>query len=420
MSVLGLREHLTHRGNLRTSRYGWLRLTPMYSVHLVNELLDEVALRDRDGRVLDPFCGTGTTALVCGERGVACDTTDINPFLLWLADVKTHAFSADDIETARAHSTAIIAYAREQSSGTGWLPPLRHIEKWWEPRLLGELSRAWDVVLNSKPLPARWLLTIVFLRVAIATAHISFGHQSMSFKRPTGPSPTDEGQRQLLLGDEWSQGKSLFEEEWVKALEVVTAAASSEIRETPRTALIDARTLTEMLERDAYTAVITSPPYCNRMSYIRELRPYMYWMGYLTDGRSAGEMDWQAIGGTWGIATSNVARWAPDDSIDVPFDGFDEIVTRIAESSDVLSRYVSKYFHDVILHLQELVKVVEPGGSTHYIVGNSKFYDVMIPTEDIYASAFESVGFEEVVVRKLRKRTSKKELYEYLVSATKP
>lgn len=30
-----------------------------------------------------------------------------------------------------------------------------------------------------------------------------------------------------------------------------------------------------------YDTLITSPPYPNRISYIRELRPYMYWMEYL-------------------------------------------------------------------------------------------------------------------------------------------
>ncbi|WP_322490103.1 hypothetical protein [Chloroflexus sp.] len=44
---------------------------------------------------------------------------------------------------------------------------------------------------------------------------------------------------------------------------------------------------------EVFTAslVITSPPYPNRMSYIRELRPYMYWLGYLNNGRDAGELD---------------------------------------------------------------------------------------------------------------------------------
>ena len=49
------------------------------------------------------------------------------------------------------------------------------------------------------------------------------------------------------------------------------------------------------------------------MSYIRELRPYMYWLSYLRDGREAGELDWKAIGGTWGIATSRVGKWSPSE-----------------------------------------------------------------------------------------------------------
>jgi hypothetical protein len=49
---------ITFRGNLRHTRYGWLRLTPAYSVELVREL---VQARSRpDLPVLEPFCGTGT------------------------------------------------------------------------------------------------------------------------------------------------------------------------------------------------------------------------------------------------------------------------------------------------------------------------------------------------------------------------
>jgi hypothetical protein len=50
-------------------------------------------------------------------------------------------------------------------------------------------------------------------------------------------------------------------------------------------------------------------------------------------------------------------------------------------------------------------------------VGNSRFYDVLLPTQDIYAAIFEQQGFHEVRIDILRKRTSKRELFEYLVSA---
>ncbi|MBM4047703.1 MAG: site-specific DNA-methyltransferase, partial [Planctomycetes bacterium] len=79
------RESLTFKANLSLGRHGWLRLTPAYSRHLVEELV--ATLGDGD-RVLDPFCGTGTTALTCAEHGIRADTVDINPFLVWLANVK--------------------------------------------------------------------------------------------------------------------------------------------------------------------------------------------------------------------------------------------------------------------------------------------------------------------------------------------
>jgi hypothetical protein len=62
---------------------------------------------------------------------------------------------------------------------------------------------------------------------------------------------------------------------------------------------------------------------------------------------------------------------------------------------------------------------VKYGGQMNYVVGNSKFYDVLLPVEQIFAAMFREAGFNDVAVRTLRKRTSKKELYEYLVSGTK-
>jgi hypothetical protein len=183
--------------------------------------------------------------------------------------------------------------------------------------------------------------------------------------------------------------------------------------------LADARDLAGALGERA-GCVITSPPYPNRMSYIRELRPYMYWLGYIADGRAAGELDWRAIGGTWGCATSNVGRWTPPPGPPVPYPGFEDVLDRIAARSDLLSRYVHKYFHDMAAHVASLVRVLEPGATVHYIVGNSKFYDVLVPVERIYAALFEAHGLAGVRVETIRKRSSKRELFEYVASARLP
>jgi hypothetical protein len=400
------RPHLTFQGNLQSTRYGWLRLTPAYSVHLVEEILGAAVTSGT--RVLDPFCGTGTTALVCAERGLAADTTDINPFLVWLTKAKTRRYRPGDLDRLARLAPRIEAAIGGRSRTQPWVPALHQIDKWWESAVLEALGRAMAELrrIEEGTSPAVVdLLKVVFCQTMIAHSNVSFGHQSMSFAR----------RRERLPG-----AVARVAETWTRAALAVGEGAASTVATTPSVVLCDARDLRRRLAPNRYECVITSPPYPNRMSYIRELRPYMYWLGYLDHPRAAGELDWRAIGGTWGSATSNLARWAPECARRVPFAGFRPIVDRIGTRSPLLGRYVAKYFHDMALHAESLFAVTRAGGSVHYIVGNSKFYDVVLPVERIFAALFRDAGFSEPTIRTIRKRTSKKELYEFVVSARKP
>lgn len=407
-------DHLTYRGNSKHSRYGWLRLTPAFSVHLIQ---DNVRGLSPGARVLDPFCGTGTTALVCAEEGVHAETTDINPFLLWLGKAKCASYTAEDLIQAQSGSDAVLRSVRSSNGREPWVPPLFQIEKWWSAPILQKVGKARAVIedkTNEINQGALDLLKIAFCRMMIGTANVSFGHQSMSFKQ------SDD---QLCL-DMPTDSSDVVASAWREAANSVLTAAETTIALQPRFVQCDARTLTRELKAESFDCVITSPPYPNRMSYIRELRPYMYWLGYLHDSRQAGELDWEAIGGTWGCATSNLAKWNRPSDVEVPFDKFETILESIEnaneQSGSILSTYVEKYFCDMVGHVKELFTVVRPRGTIHYVVGNSKFYDVMLPVEGIFASLFESAGFEDVRIETIRKRTSKKELFEYIVSGRKP
>jgi hypothetical protein len=145
----------------------------------------------------------------------------------------------------------------------------------------------------------------------------------------------------------------------------------------------------------------------------------MYWLGFLDNGRQAGELDWQAIGGTWGCATSNLARWKPDAKAEIPYRGYKTLLSEIASHSPLLARYVEKYFEDMVQHSRELFRIVRPGGAINYVIGNSKFYDVLLPAQEILSAIFASSGFHELQVKTIRKRTSKQELFEYVVSGRK-
>jgi DNA modification methylase len=389
-------------------------LTPAFGVRLIQ---DNVRGLPSGAKVLDPFCGTGTTALICAEEGVHAETTDINPFLLWLGRAKCASYSPKDLLEAKKSSDAVIRAIRSTNGVQPWVPPLFQIEKWWAAPILEKVGKARAVIEDKKEQigeSALDLLKVIFCRVMIETANVSFGHQSMSFKQPDD---------QLLL-DMPKDIADIVASSWNDAADSILKAAESQISVQPDFVQCDARNLTRELEPDSFDCVITSPPYPNRMSYIRELRPYMYWLGYLEGARQAGELDWEAIGGTWGCATSKLMTWCRPDGLEVPYEGFGKILAAIEDaniqSGRVLSKYVEKYFCDMVGHARELFSVVRPGGTVHYVVGNSKFYDVMLPVEGIFAALFDSAGFVDTRVETIRKRTSKKELFEYIVHARKP
>ena len=401
----GQRAELTFKHNANHGRHGWLRLTPAYSVKLVNDILSR-----RTGHlcVLDPFSGTGTTALSAAMRGHRASAVDLNPFLVWLAHAKTAIYDADTLRMAdrRARHVSDLASTGGSPSQP---PPIYDVGRWWHRDNLEYLCLVKGAIDKLEPEsgPVRDLLLVAFCRALITLSNAAFNHQSMSFKTGRASAQTRMFERRARYGS--------FED---AAAVILEGAAAN----PPRPASIhlgDARDLAKALSTK-FDLLITSPPYPNRMSYIRELRPYMFWLGYLRHGRDAGELDWRSIGGTWGIATSRLTTWTR--SLDTFFPSYLEAALARIRDSDtksgaVLANYVAKYFADTWQHLNSMRRLAKPAAEVHYIVGNSKFYETLVPTELVYRDMLLRCGAREAEVRIIRKRNSKRELYEYDVVA---
>jgi DNA modification methylase len=398
------RSDLTFKHNIKQGRHGWLRLTPAYSIKIVHEI---IAAHPSLRYILDPFSGTGTTGLVCAELGLTCDLLDINPFLIWFAKAKTANYTPAQRQAAQQGAGEILLQLKTGGNDEElWFPPIKNIERWWTESRLVLLSQLHQAIEKRFPeeSPAKNLLLVAFSRLVIEWSNAAFNHQSMSFKSQT-PALFDNVERDELLAH------------FAHMVEKITDSTMAPLTGRTRVRQEDSRVVSRP-QGVLYDGVITSPPYPNRMSYIRELRPYMYWLGYLREAREAGELDWQAIGGTWGIATSRVEKWQPNGSR-IKHDGFAEMIEAIGVQSKVLANYVHKYFVDAAQHLRSVYEALAPNGKVFYVIGNSKFYDTLVPVEGIYASLLRECGFSRINVTVLRKRNSKKELKEMLITAVK-
>lgn len=397
------RPDYTHKFNSKTGRHGWLRLTPAYSVKMVEELMGRYT---RPLRLLDPFCGTATTALSGAYRGHDAVTTDINPFLVWFGRAKTAQYTDASIASTLAACARVLQDVKRGRVRPVQAPPVHNIERWWSPDgldFLCMLSGAIEAESTADSVE-RTLLSVAFCRTLIQLSSAAFNHQSMSFRND----------RQLRIPIE-KDADQVFHEN----LHFVLEGAQENPKGMGRVVLGDARTISDAVD-GSFDLVITSPPYANRMSYIRELRPYMYWLGFLASGRDAGELDWSAIGGTWGLATSRLTDWCrPPQSFTHPvLEAALEGISRSGnKNGKILANYVAKYVDDMWKHFRSLVPLLRAGSELHYIVGNSTFYGVLLSVERLYVAMLDRLGFEDVECKAIRKRNSKAELFEFDVTA---
>ncbi len=410
-------RHLTFRGNDGAGRHGWLRLTPAYSYRMAEDALGDA----RAGEVvLDPFAGTGTTGLAAARRGMSAVLLDVNPFLAWLARAKCRNYSDSEIRAARRRANDAIAAAASSADMDDrdlFIPPIHRIERWWSADVLIALARLKRALADlGGGSPADDLPLIAFCRAMIAASNAAFNHQSMSFGNGDGKA----GGRGTL--DERTALARTLDSFAVES-ESIIADAAERLAGSASARVDDARRMASVPD-GAIDAVITSPPYANRMSYIRETRPYMYWLGYLANGADAGDLDWRAIGGTWGSATSRLADWQANDAPPLPIeDELRSVLERIEKTrkpnAALLAKYVHRYFCDMFAHFRQARRVLKPGGRAAYIVGNSTFYGNVVPTERWHAEMMRAVGFESAAVETVRKRNSNKRLFEYKVEAVR-
>lgn len=278
----------------------------------------------------------------------------------------------------------------------------------WKDQLCEQLNLAFPVrqaiwSVNDKVVAD--LLKVAFCREIIALSNAAFNHVSTSF------------------GDSEDDSTFTFEDGKMSFASICEAIAES-LKDQPvaRTDVSLHNSMSVFANTfQPFDTLITSPPYPNRISYIRELRPYMYWLGYLNTPDDASNLDWNTIGGTWGSATSKLSTWKKQTNLlpDYLFNIADNISKAENRSAGLMANYVLKYFDDMAIHIQSVYNAIQPGGTVHYIVGNSNFYGNSVPSEKIYTDILSSVGFANAKYTVVRKRNCNKALFEYWISAKK-
>ena len=96
--------------------HDWYRFVLSFPPHLVREYIDRFGLTSRD-RVLDPFCGTGTTLVECRKQRIAGVGLEANPLACFAA--KTKVNWTPDPDALLSHARVVAAATLETLAQDG-------------------------------------------------------------------------------------------------------------------------------------------------------------------------------------------------------------------------------------------------------------------------------------------------------------
>lgn len=409
------RDDITFYGKKEESIHRWYLLTAAYAPALVRRILTQFDDERGINRVLDPFSGTGTTLLESKKQGYNTIGVEYNPVYqevataktTWLRDTDQLELLSEDLfeqahELKQAWEGVEIDNFEEEFNIH--IPHIYNRERWWHNEILRDLLAVREAIykLNLNEDYRQFFRTGI-LGILIEVSNATYSHVSLSYMDEP-PDPED-----IDVFATFEKQISEMIDDLDEVLEIDNPG-EVEVRRG------DSTNIENHVEENEVDTIITSPPYPNRYSYMRETRPHMFFFDMVDDAGEVGDMALESIGGTWGRATSQLEDAEIDPVNELVDSLVSDIAAEIGEEDVRMENYVLKYFNKIERHLQGVDQVVaNEGGKIAYTVGNSKLKDVVVPTDEVLAEMFLNHGFPNVKITRERQRNSKKELYEAIV-----
>ena len=224
-------------------------------------------LSPRGGRILDPFCGSGTVLVEARLAGRRAAGIDANPLAIELTWLKTRGASESE-RTALGDGARIVAehadQRRERKAGATHRYG-REDAALFEPHVLMELDGLRAGLGKIRHDFARRSLRLVLSAILVKVS------------RRTGDTSQDTVPRRLSAG---FTTKLFYRkaEELTRLLAEFTALVPRQSAEPPSVRLGDARQM-EGVDRASIDLVLTSPPYPGNYDYLAHHALRLRWLG---------------------------------------------------------------------------------------------------------------------------------------------
>jgi len=342
--------------NKKLPVYRWYNYNHSFSRDLVIKIIEKFNLNAKD-KILDPFCGSGTTLLASKERGIPAIGIDILPLSVFISNAKVRTYKESIIKKSTYEIKKLL-------ESTRYSPNVdiskSQLVKLFPSNVLSQiiLVREWCNKRRSESLRYFFLTTLLSI-----LEKVSYARKDGGFLRIL-PNKNIPDFNSLFF----AQLKEMFND--LKFLNSLPSVYSQAFEG-------DAR---QMKFKDGtFSAIITSPPYLNRHDYTRV---YMLELltAFISSQYSLKDLRYKTL-------RSHVeAKKIFDTNGYIPphilIEILNELKQRPLPNKQVINM-IEGYFEDMFLVLKECKRVIKRKGKIVFVIGDVRYGGIKIPVSDI-------------------------------------
>lgn len=349
--ALQLGKLVTFVPNKKLPIYNWLYFKEGFSRDFVFLMFERFNLNSNH-IVLDPFCGCGTTILACKERGISSIGFDVLPIAVFASRVKIRDYDTKELKE-KAKELLKIKFRRP-------IIPKEFL-KFFSKYTLEDAIFFRDEIMKIEDVKIRDFFLLALINTSIKCSYIYKNGGCLKVRKKPTPPLRDMLRRQI---NKMIKDLENFEK---KSCEIIVDYG-------------DARKLN--LEDSVVDAIITSPPYLNKIEYTKvyAIEQEIFLKEEMRKGISE-------IRSFVGLRIDTETKLLKEVKSALS----DKMIEKIEKLPHAMA-----YANDIYLAIKEMFRVSKDNAKIAVVIGDGVFVDeeIIINAAELLNSIASYIGFE--------------------------
>ena len=358
----------------------WVPWIAGYSAPFVDDVISARLPRRQTGVILDPFCGVGTTLLQAIRRGYNAVGFEINPYPALAARIKLDASTINltELDSVLTRMQKVCAEWRSKPAPPGVsAPPLRSRLPFFSPAVHTQVLHLLAFIEGIENALIADLIRAAFGAVMVGFSNYSY-EPSLTSRPAAGKATIEDADVGQIMLAKLRQMRA----------DIILLQDESRRRAFGEGRVINSDFFSAdgEVETGTVNLMITSPPYMNNYHYVRNTRPQLYWLNFISSPNEHKHLETNNFGQFW-----QSVRDA--EIIDLSFEHQElaQILKQLRETriekgaygGPGWANYVAVYFNDCLRFMSRLKRVLARGAVGVIVIGNSIIQGIDIRTEEI-------------------------------------